>query len=79
MSDHSKTEGHWETHSHSASSVKIGDNPAIVKGKDASAEGTFDHGKTVVSDAHASSYTNEGHPDRLEIKDESGTHQKSIK
>ena len=36
------SEGHWETHSHSSSSVKVGDNPAIVKGKDASAEGAFD-------------------------------------
>ncbi|CAF1175492.1 unnamed protein product [Adineta ricciae] len=73
------SEGHWETHSHSSSSVKVGDNPAIVKGKDASAEGAFDHGKPIVTASHSSSYTNEGHPNTLEIKDESGAHQKSIK
>ncbi|CAF4563968.1 unnamed protein product [Rotaria sp. Silwood1] len=42
MSDKSASQGHWEAHSHAAKSTKIGDNPAIVTGKEASAEGTFD-------------------------------------
>ncbi|CAF0847159.1 unnamed protein product [Rotaria sp. Silwood1] len=42
MSDKSASQGHWEAHSHAAKSTKIGDNPATVTGKEASAEGTFD-------------------------------------
>jgi len=42
MSNQSSSEGHWETHSASSRSVKIGNNPASVSGKEASAEGTFD-------------------------------------
>jgi hypothetical protein len=42
MSDKSKTEGHWEAQSCSTTSTKVGNNPAHVSGKEASAEGTFD-------------------------------------
>jgi hypothetical protein len=42
MSDKSKTEGHWETKSASSKSVKVGNHPAEISGKEASAEGTFD-------------------------------------
>ncbi|CAF1102370.1 unnamed protein product [Rotaria sp. Silwood1] len=79
MSDKSASQGHWEAHSHAAKSTKIGDNPAIVTGKEASAEGTFDQGRPVVTDSHETSFTNQGHPDRIEYRDESGNQQRSIK
>jgi hypothetical protein len=42
MSDHSKAEGHWETHSYASKTSKVGDHPAVVVGKEASAEGVID-------------------------------------
>jgi len=42
MSNQSSNQGHWETDSSSSRSVKIGNNPASVSGREASAEGTFD-------------------------------------
>jgi hypothetical protein len=36
------TEGHWETHSAAQRTVKIGNNPASISGREAEAEGTFD-------------------------------------
>ncbi|CAF1219447.1 unnamed protein product [Adineta steineri] len=79
MSDHSKTEGHWESHSYSSKTTKIGDNPAVVTGKEADAEGAFDHGKPVVTESHATSFSNVGHPNKIDYKDESSGNHKSIK
>ncbi|CAF1207107.1 unnamed protein product [Rotaria sordida] len=79
MSNQPTNQGHWESHQYQSSSSKIGNNPATVTGNEASAEGTFDHGKPVVIDSHATSFTNQGHPDRIEYKDESGNQQRSIK
>ena len=42
MSGQPRNEGHWESHSSSSATTKIGDNPPIVVGKEASAEGSFD-------------------------------------
>jgi hypothetical protein len=42
MSGNTKTEGHWESHSKSTKATKIGNNPALITGKEAEAEGTFD-------------------------------------
>ncbi|CAF2886124.1 unnamed protein product [Rotaria sp. Silwood2] len=78
MSDRSANQGHWETHSYASAATKIGDNPPRVVGKEASAQGTFEQGTPVVTDSHATSFTNQGHPDRIEYKDESGNQQRSI-
>ena len=42
MSDKSSTQGHWESHSSSSTTVQVGNNPATVSGREASAEGTYD-------------------------------------
>ncbi|UJR25701.1 hypothetical protein I4U23_007052 [Adineta vaga] len=75
MSNKAQGEGHWESHSYSAQTTKIGDNPSVTVGKEASAEGTFDHGKPVVTETHATTFSDKDHPGSLEYKDQ----QKSIK
>jgi hypothetical protein len=42
MSDKAQGEGHWESQSYSSQTTKIGDNPSVTVGKEASAQGTFD-------------------------------------
>jgi hypothetical protein len=42
MSNKQSTEGYWETHSAASKSVKIGNNPPLIAGREAEAEGTFD-------------------------------------
>jgi hypothetical protein len=42
MSDKTQSQGHWESHSYSSQTTKIGDKPAVTVGKEASSEGTFD-------------------------------------
>jgi hypothetical protein len=49
MSNKSSTEGHWESNTYAAHSTKIGNNPASVSGKEASAEGTFDVSKFLLN------------------------------
>ncbi|CAM4823065.1 unnamed protein product [Rotaria magnacalcarata] len=79
MSDQSTNQGHWETHSYASKTNKIGDNPPIISGKETMAEGTFDHGKPVVTDSRDTSFTNKGHPNTIEYKDNSGNQQRTIK
>ena len=47
MSDKAQSEGHWESHSYSSQTTKVGDNPSVTVGKEASAEGNFDVSKFV--------------------------------
>jgi hypothetical protein len=42
MSNKSSSQGQWESQSASSTAVKIGNNPAHIAGREASAEGTFD-------------------------------------
>ncbi|CAF1253179.1 unnamed protein product [Adineta steineri] len=79
MSDKAQSEGHWESHSYASQTTKVGDNPSVTIGKEASAEGSFDHGKPVVADSHATTFTDKGHPGTIEYKDQSADQQKSIK
>ncbi|CAF0854609.1 unnamed protein product [Adineta ricciae] len=78
MSDKGQTEGHWESHSYASRTTQVGDSPAITVGKEASAQGTFDHGKPVVTESHATSFSDKGHPGTLEYKDANADQQKSI-
>ena len=42
MSNQSSNKSHWEAHSSSSTTVKMGDKPAVISGKQAEADGTFD-------------------------------------
>ncbi len=41
MSDKAQSQGHWESRLYSSQTTKIGDNPAVTVGKEASSEGIF--------------------------------------
>jgi len=80
MSDKQHNEGHWGSHSHSSKTTQIDNQPSVTTGNDLSAKGTFDHGKPVVTESHASTFTDQGHPGTLEYKEKDcGQHPKSIK
>ncbi|CAF1430886.1 unnamed protein product [Didymodactylos carnosus] len=81
MSDNQKQqqgEGHWETHSYSSKTTKVGDQPAQTVGAESAAQGTFDHGKPVVNDSETVKFTDKGHPGTLEYSNQSGGDQKRI-